>query len=264
MPDQFVYRRNKLHTVFEIIRRIENWPTAIGLRVFRRRSGLRLLAFRNGLNVICRSGTRDWDVIHELLFADSYRHALNFLRDRTDAPLVLDLGGNIGLFSLLAALTNKNANIITYEPGPPNRRLLELNLLANSKLSEQIQLRTQAAGGLSRTTDWFFDEYNPGGSGLFGNEGQRFAVQIQPLADIASSLGKSITLLKMDIEGGEYEILAHTPPDVWRQVHAISLELHNDPEGKVSQTEFLRRMESYGYQVETEAVCSYFLRRKAV
>jgi FkbM family methyltransferase len=264
MSDFVNYRRNKLRTVFDIICRIENWPTALGLRVFRQRPGLRLLAFRNGLNVICRSGTRDWDVIHELLFANSYRHALNFLRDCTDDPFVLDLGGNIGLFSLLAAFTNKNANIFTYEPGPPNRKLLELNLLANPKLGEQIELRTQAAGGLSRTADWFFDEHNPGGSGLFGNEGLRFPVQIRALADIIGSLGKTITLLKMDIEGGEFEILAYTPPEVWQQVQAISLELHDDPEGKISQTEFLRRMESYGYRVETEAVCSYFLRREAV
>ena len=146
--------------------------------VFRQRLGLRLLAFRNGLNVICRGGTRDWDVIHELLFAGSYRHALEFLRRQTGAPVVIDLGGNIGLFSLLAASTNKNAKIVTFEPGPPNRRLLKLNLLANSALSDQIQLQTEGVGGLARTTEWFFDQDNPGGSGLFGDKGQRFAVQI--------------------------------------------------------------------------------------
>lgn len=262
MSDQLEYRRNKLRTVLQIVRRIENWPTAIGLRIFRRRAGLRLLAFRNGLNVICRGGTRDWDVIHELLFADSYGHALKFLRSRTGMPVVLDLGGNIGLFSLLAASTNKDARIVTFEPGPPNRRLLELNLLANSKLSEQIQLQTQAVGGHARTTDWFFNENNPGGSGLFSNEGQRFSVQIQTLADAVNSFGKSIALLKMDIEGGEYEILAHTPPDLWQQIQAISLELHDDPEGRVSQADFLRQMETYGFRIEKEAVCSYFLSRE--
>jgi FkbM family methyltransferase len=264
MSDQFEYRRNKLRTTLEIVRRIENWPTAIGLRVFRRRPGLRLLAFRNGLNVICRAGTRDWDVIHELLFADSYRRAFNFLRGRTDTPLVLDLGGNIGLFSLVAALTNRSASIVTYEPGPPNRRLLEMNLLANSQLSGQIQLHTQAVGGLARTTDWFFNENNPGGSGLFGSEGQRFGVQIEPLSDIVRSLAKPITLLKMDIEGGEFEILAHTPAEVWEQIRAISLELHDDPEGKISQTEFLNRMQAFGFRAEKEAVCSYFLSRENI
>jgi FkbM family methyltransferase len=259
-----IYRRNKLRTIVEIVRRIENWPTAIGLRIFRQRSGLRLLAFRNGLNVICRSGTRDWDVVHELLFAGSYRRALEFLRRQTDAPVVIDLGGNIGLFSLLAASTNKNAKVVTFEPGPPNRRVLELNLLANSSLSDQIQLRAEGVGGLARTTEWFFDEDNPGGSGLFGDKGQRFAVQIHTLADIASSLDGSIALLKMDIEGAEYEILTHTPSDLWQHIQAISLELHDDPEGRVSQSDFLRQMETYGFQIEEEAVCSYFLSRRNV
>src|ERR1017187_10155072 len=119
MSSVSTYRRNKLRTVMEIVRRIENWPTAIALRLFRKRPGLRLLAFRQGINIVCRRDTRDWDVIHELFFAGSYGRAFQYLAEQSDTPRVLDLGGNIGLFSLLAASFHKKAKVIAFEPGPP-------------------------------------------------------------------------------------------------------------------------------------------------
>src|SRR5438045_1305006 len=125
------YKRNKIKTAYDIWRQIENWPTAFGLRLRRRQGGLCLLRFRNGLNVVCRKGTRDWDVIHELLFTGSYGRAMDYLRQCKGSPIVVDLGGNIGLFSFRAASTHPLANVYAFEPGPPNWRLFEMNRLAN-------------------------------------------------------------------------------------------------------------------------------------
>lgn len=244
-----------------MIRRIENWPTSIGLRIFRRRPGLRLLTFRDGLKVVCRGGTRDWDVIHELMFAGGYRRAFSYLRKERGVAHVVDLGGNLGLFSLIAASTNPRAQIMAFEPGPPNRRLFEMNLLANPRLSDRIVLHPEAVGSATGTVEWFFDENNPGGSSLFGVEGERFSVEMRTLAEVVSSMAKPISLLKIDVEGAEYEILSSTPAEVWLGIQAIALELHHDPAGLVSQQDYLTRMESFGFHVEQESVCSYFLSR---
>lgn len=256
-----VYRRNKIRTVLEIIRRIRNWPTALALRIFRNRTGLRLLAFRNGLNIVCRRETRDWDVVHELFFAGSYGTAMRYLKNCSGNPLVIDLGGNIGLFSLLATSAHSSVRVIAFEPGPPNYRLFEINRLLNAPLTDRIELRKCAVGGSARTTEWFFDEKNPGGSSLFSTKGKTYPVQIVAFAEVIDSCPEPITLVKVDIEGAEYEILAKTPAEIWQGVRAISLELHGDPEGQVSQNEFLDRLKSYGFQVEHESVCSYFLSR---
>lgn len=165
-----VYRHNKVRTVIEIVRRIENWPTAIALRLFRRRPGLRLLAFRGGLNIACRGATRDWDVIHELFFAGSYRRALEYLHNQPGTPTVLDLGGNIGLFSLLAVSSHGKARVIAFEPGAPNRRLFEMNRLANPALSDRIELRKEAVGGVARTAEWFFDKRIQAVQGYFASK----------------------------------------------------------------------------------------------
>jgi len=173
------YRHNKVKTFFDIVRRIENWPTATAMRLRRHHLGLRMLSFRDGLNVVCRAGSRDWDVVHELLFASGYGRAFAHIRAAKIPPTVLDLGGNIGLFSLLAAAQNDRAVIHAFEPGPPNFRLFEMNLLANPSLAERIHLHREAVGGSDATVNWFFDEANPGGSSLYGVSGKSFPVTIR-------------------------------------------------------------------------------------
>jgi hypothetical protein len=114
------YGRNKLKTTLDIMRRIDNWPTAVGMRLQQKKPGLRMLRYRDDLNVVCRGQSRDWDVIHELLFANSYERALHAIRAAKGPVTVLDLGGNLGLFSLLAARQRPDVTMHAFEPGPPN------------------------------------------------------------------------------------------------------------------------------------------------
>jgi FkbM family methyltransferase len=257
------YGGNKFKTALDIYRRIDNWPAAFDLRIRRRHPGLRLLRFRDGFNVVCRGGTRDWDVVYELMFAGSYGRAFDLLRRGKGRQVVLDLGGNIGLFSLLAARQSPEVEVHAYEPGPPNYRLFEMNRQANHPLSERIHLHREAVGGAARETEWFFDENNPGGSSLFGTAGtSQFKVKIITFAEAVNALGGQVALAKIDIEGAEFELLDQTPPEVWKHVNAISLELHHDPAGKISREEFMARFVKLGFHASEETACSYFLERR--
>lgn len=255
------YKRNKIKTAWDIVQAIENWPTAFGMRLRQNHSGLRLLNFRSGLNVACRSGSRDWEIVHELYFADSYGRAMKFLKDLPGEPAVLDLGGNIGLFSLLAAQTHPAVRIYAYEPGPPNYQIFEMNCLANAALSSRIQLRKEAVAGKTRVAEWLFDDKNPGASSLFGSTGIKYPVQLRAFSEVLTSIPGDIALAKMDIEGAEYEVLESTPPDLWQRIQALSLELHDNPEGKVSPADFLKRMGDFGFKIEQESVINFFLHR---
>jgi len=256
------YGSNKFKTALDAVRRIENWPAAWNLRLRRHQNGLTLLRFRDGMNVVCRGNTRDWDVVHELMFAGGYARAFEFLRGNRGRKAVLDLGGNIGLFSLLAAAQSPELQLHAYEPGPPNYRLFEMNRLANPQLSERIILHREAVAGETRETKWFFDEKNPGGSSLFATEGASFDVRITAFADVVASMTDTIALAKIDIEGAEFELIERTPAAVWEKIPAISLELHGDPSSRMTQPQFLERMRGYGYNIHEETVCSYFLTRR--
>lgn len=255
------YPRNKIKTALSIVRRIRNWPTGFGMRFFQRETGLRLLNFRDGMNVVCRAGTRDWDVIHELFFQQSYRKAMEWVAAQKGGVDVVDLGGNIGLFSLLAASSNAGARVLAFEPGPPNARVFRMNCLANPEAGRRIELNEHAVGGVSGTARWFFDSDNPGGSSLFGGTGTPQDVKIVALAEVLAPLKGRTVFLKMDIEGSEFDVVRNTPGEVLQSVKAYSLELHDDPEGKMSREEFLERFRALGFTIEEESVISYFMHR---
>ena len=256
------YGHHKFRTIREITGSIENWPTAIALRLFRKsQKGMRLLSFRDGLNVMVRAGEGDWSVLHEIIFARSYGKAFDFLKQTQGDANVLDLGGNIGLFALACAQKVPQAKITSFEPGPPNQRMFEINRLVNPELGSRMELRRQAVGGTARIDNWFFDEARPGASSLFATTGQACRVEIAAFKDVVAAMPKPIALVKIDIEGAEYELLDETPAESWREIQTISLELHDDPRGKMSQQAFLDRMRALGFTVEEESVITFFLHR---
>ncbi len=253
----------KLATFAKAVRHVKNWPAAIGLRMFQGYPRMRLLTFRNGLNVVCRGHTSDWSVVSELALAGGYGLALTHLRGLKGRPIVLDLGGNIGVFSLLAARCHEQAVVHTYEPGPPNFRQCEINRLLNPTVAERIHLIREAVGGETRMTEFFYDDQSPQSSGLYGR-GSSYPVQIRSFSEVVNGCGGAVALAKIDIEGAEFELLDHTPSVIWRNVGAISIEVHDDPKGKLKLRDFLDRLAGEGFRrIEQEPVgpSSFFLRR---
>src|SRR5207248_723922 len=139
--------------LLHVIKRIENWPEAVSLKLGFGRRSLSLLSLRNGVNVVVRRNGADWDVVREIFLRDGYQRSMAHLKALTGEHAVLDLGGNIGCFSLLAASQNAGLHLHSYEPGPPNVRIFQMNMLANPILSARIQLHTEAVGGANMQAD---------------------------------------------------------------------------------------------------------------
>jgi 2-polyprenyl-3-methyl-5-hydroxy-6-metoxy-1,4-benzoquinol methylase len=117
------------------------------MKVWPEKGAFRLLNFRDGLNLMIREGTGDEAVMHELLFAGGYKRALSYVGRLKDA-IVLDLGANIGLFSLMAARVNPEIQIYAYEPEPENADCLQINVLVNPTLKNRIQVIRKGVSGI--------------------------------------------------------------------------------------------------------------------
>ncbi|MGI9089235.1 MAG: FkbM family methyltransferase [Chthoniobacterales bacterium] len=249
-------------TILEVVRQVHNWPEVLSLKFGSRARRLSLLSTRDGVEVLLRRGCRDWDVFRELFLRNAYGRSLDYVASLPAESVVLDLGGNIGCFSLRAASLNPNIRLHSYEPGPPNLRIFRLNLLANPTLAARIDLHAEAVAGRATTTQWSFDEDNAGGSSLYGRPtGVTHPVTVRAFSEILTAIPSAIGLVKIDIEGAEYDVLRETPAEAWSRVAAFTIELHDDPTGAMTREQARNRFQELGYTVERDDEWTFFCRR---
>ncbi len=125
--------------------------------------------------------------------------------DLTRDDRVIDIGANIGVFSILAA--KRGARVLAIEPlmGDELRRNLRLNRIRN------VQIRDYALGnGEDTEITW---------------EGRTRVVPSRTLSEIIDET-KGYTFLKVDCEGGEWYI----DPEELRDIRRLEMELHRKGE----------------------------------
>lgn len=152
--------------------------------------------------------------------------------------VVFDIGANIGTFSVYAAKrVGRTGRVFAYEPDPENYELLLKNLRLNE--ARNVVPVRKAVWGRKGRIEFCSCSHGSISSAVGGGIGKRIAVEATTLPDElrARRIGK-IDLLKVDIEGGEYELFESFPPGfLEKRVSKIILEYHNDRvKGKSGRT----------------------------
>ena len=151
-----------------------------------------------------------------------YEHGL----DPDFAPdLILDGGGNIGLFTLIASAAYPRAQLITCEPVPWNISQIEKHLALNGVGTD---LRPVCIGGSPATIRFYCREANQSSFDPGKPYSSEMNVEVLPLADILQGDHQRL-LIKLDIEGMEIVALESYVPVETRAVFIIG-ELHNHKE----------------------------------
>jgi len=120
--------------------------------------------------------------------------------------LVLDLGANIGYYTLLAArLTGDSGRVLAFEPDPENHRLLLKNIEANRYRNVVPDPRAVSdVGGKARL---FLNETNRGDHRLVDPGDGRKSVPIVTvdLDSVLKEVQVRRAFVKMDIQGSEWK-----------------------------------------------------------
>lgn len=161
-------------------------------------------------------------VIREIWVEDVYRvRGLDKERWR-DRPVV-DLGANIGVFSLIA-LAYDACKVIAVEPEPNNFRVLVENLQGHPRV-ERTWTQELAVAGVSGATVALAGEQ---GEAHLTGDGAGVNVQTITLADVLPE-GR-VGFLKCDIEGGEYDAFLAADSAVLDRIDRIAMEWHGTAE----------------------------------
>jgi FkbM family methyltransferase len=196
----------------------------------------------------------DEHYVREVIIDQAYNPA-GFEIDETDT--VVDVGANIGAFSLWAAQRAREGRIVSIEPVASNFRLLCRNLAIN-RLRHVSPLRAAVVGTDDRTTTVYL---SPHGSGhhstvrqLAGDEPSGQCVEAVRLEGLFQTFAICFCdFLKLDCEGAEFEILQTLPPEVAARIGKMAIEYHTrSARAKRPQADALvDRIVSLGFEIHS-------------
>jgi FkbM family methyltransferase len=146
-----------------------------------------------------------------------------------DGDTVIDIGGNIGMFAVYAATQARKVRIFSYEPFPENIAFLRKNVEANGFTNVTIYQEAVAAGPGERSlrveSSWVRHSLAHADGATHG-----LRVACVGLDEVVRRAGYC-NLLKVDCEGGEYEIFYNAAPETLRRIDKIVCEYHDGEHG---------------------------------
>jgi FkbM family methyltransferase len=197
-------------------------PVRFSLRQVARRTGVRGYGLRGAnVKILVRHSTGDVITLEEVLADGQYEPPpeLAHILDG-EPPAVVDLGANIGLFSAWVLAHRPDARIVAFEPDPANANVFEQWMRVNHAEASCQLVRACAApeaGELRFVTGEFAASRQADGAA--GAD-----VAVLPAVD-AFPYMQQADFLKIDIEGGEWALLAD-PRFAGLRPRALVLEYH--------------------------------------
>lgn len=172
---------------------------------------------------------------------------------------VLDIGANIGYFSILMAnLVGPNGKVYSFEPNPKMFQRLQKNLEINTNLSVQIKINQVAIGEKEGKANFFCPPH--GFEGLGGlQDTNRISIDNVINVDVITldkfmkdNNVQKLDFIKLDVEGGEFGVLKGAE-DTLNKYHPIILfegEEENTAAYNYRVFQLLNYLENLGYIVK--------------
>ncbi|MFH1522437.1 MAG: FkbM family methyltransferase [Patescibacteria group bacterium] len=200
--------------------------------------------------IYLRQGTSDTTVYQEIFINGCYDICIKKLSSQKS--IVVDLGSHIGVFS--TRCSPKCKQVFAYEAQPDNYNLAVKNI--KNKSINNVKLYNLAAWSssgqkikLASDSEQLTGEHaiKINSSSVSDKE---WLVKTIAVEDIFNENNiKYCDLLKLDIEGAEYEVLFSTPSYIFNKTKAICLEYHPDLTKKHTKEDLEELLKGFGFRV---------------
>lgn len=171
-----------------------------------------------------------YDMVAEIIDYDCYQLSSWKGSEGSDNAVILDIGANVGVFSIVAGAGYKG-QVHAFEPIQNNRQQLQRNLEINNL--ENVVLMPYAVGCRDGNTELVIEAGQSVSARAPRYRSDRHArrvnAQVRSLGRVLQELdNKIIDLIKMDCEGCEHEILRSLSKEDVKKVRAMTFEIHTD------------------------------------
>lgn len=168
------------------------------------------------------------------------------------APII-DIGAHVGMFSIYCAVLNPSVKIFAYEPDENNFAAMKDNLQDNNVKS--VVAKNVAVGGVVGTRSLFLSRDSHNHSLLSAEaagdfSGEEKMVNVVTLERILEQNRLSrLSLVKMDCEGAEFEILENLSAAVFATVENFYVECHRYT-FEMNPARLVEIFKKHGFRVE--------------
>ena len=237
----------KINGFIEIIAIYKNWPTYIlyKFKLIPNNKPIKL-CLRNGISFNI-SERNNFETIDEVWRNRIQTKELSL----PSSGIVIDIGANIGAFSLMAAEQLHEGLVLSYEPEVNNYSALVKNIAYNKlenkvkpiqlavsdKVGEQFLFLGEASG---------YHSISPSESTNAFDETEREMVKTTTLSELfRENKISNCAFLKMDCEVAEKSILLNADLNDLKKISKIVIECHN------GYSEIIQRLKGAGFKIST-------------
>lgn len=175
----------------------------------------------------------------KILKKEIFQNQIYSINLKNPSPTILDVGAHIGLATLFFKERYPNSTISSFEPNPNTYPLLEENIEINGL--KKVRTYNFGFGRKECIRDLYIDKSGNGAfstasflKNAWNGEQKTKPIQIQ-IKRLSKHINESIDILKIDVEGAEWEIMEDLEKtNRFPYIKNILLEYHPRKNSKVT------------------------------
>ncbi len=186
-----------------------------------------VLCTKRGLEILVRRNGWDAEIVREIFLDRPYMKGVQL----TDSPTIVDIGGYIGDFTLFAISELCAEKVVVYEPTAENFAMLIKNLDRNGCGDRVVAVNKGVSDKEAMCLNVeILDNEEVHASSIWYHGAEQRSIPCVTMDQLfAEHELDKVDLLKIDCEGGEYDILPAISPELLERIQNIVFEWHETP-----------------------------------
>jgi len=232
----------------------ENWPRFLVFKMFAKKGDKFTFKLRNSFEI-----TVDRSMLgpfRDCFFDEKYLKHIPMEAWKDKELNIVDIGANVGYFSLYALYKFPKARVYSFEPMPFCFR--ELKQYADTYRNMSLSVYNYAVGRDDGTIDFYVKdegEFSTDSSIIPDSTRKRIEVKTIKWNTLMNMIQVSqVDILKLDCEGSEYPILYNLSPEEFSRINSISIEAHDVNSVTENMTKLVELLRKNNFDVDHESV----------